>query len=236
MDRKKRLYMRGIGVGIFITALILIIARKNTPAEVSDAEIISRAHELGMIESDSLSLSNATEAQNSQVQDDASGSNLYPVLVPTGNNADEPDTQSVPDVQADPDTQDEPGTQPDTQIDPDTQSEPDTQVEPGTQPEPDIQVGSGTQPEPDTQSDLDTQSEPDTQPAQTDYVVLQVERGNSSNVVAEKLQRLGVIENAKDFDNYLVNNGYANRISVGTFQIPVGSSYEWIAKKITNSL
>ncbi len=199
--------MRGIGVGMFVTALILIIARINTKAEISDAEIISRAHELGMIESDSLSLSAATENSDVSDQDQGSGSNLYPVLVPTGD-------------QAEPDTQNDPG----TQTDPDSQADSDVQTQPDVQPD----DASAAQP--------DDQTDADTQPAQVDYVILQVERGNSSNVVAEKLQRLGVIDNAKDFDNYLVNNGYANRISVGTFQIPIDSSYEWIAKKITNSL
>lgn len=205
--------MRGIGVGMFVTALILIIARINTKAEISDAEIISRAHELGMIESDSLSLSAATENSDVSDQDQGSGSNLYPVLVPTGD-------QSQPDTQTDADIQTDTG----TQTDPDSQADSDVQTQPDVQPD----DTSAAQP--------DDQTDADTQPAQVDYVILQVERGNSSNVVAEKLQRLGVIDNAKDFDNYLVNNGYANRISVGTFQIPIDSSYEWIAKKITNSL
>lgn len=199
--------MRGIGVGMFVTALILIIARINTKAEISDAEIISRAHELGMIESDSLSLSAATENADASDQDQGSGSNLYPVLVPTGDQA-----------------------EPDTQTDPGTQTAPDSQADSDVQTQPDVQPDDTSAAQPDDQTDADTQ------PAQVDYVILQVERGNSSNVVAEKLQRLGVIDNAKDFDNYLVNNGYANRISVGTFQIPIDSSYEWIAKKITNSL
>ncbi len=187
--------MRGIGVGIFIAALILIIARINTPAEISDAEIISRAHELGMIESDSMSLTES--AGNTDVQE-SSSSDLYPVLVPTGNNDEQ-------------DTGDDSGEGTDV-TDPDVQDQGDAQDEPEVTPE------------------------PDPQPTQSDYYVLTVERGNSSNVVAEKLERLGVIDDAKAFDKYLVDNGYANRISVGTFQIPSGSSYEWIAKKITNSL
>lgn len=205
--------MRGIGVGMFVTALILIIARINTKAEISDAEIISRAHELGMIESDSLSLSAATENSDVSDQDQGSGSNLYPVLVPTGDQA-----------------------EPDTQTDPGTQTDPDVQPDTGTLTDPDVQTQPDVQPDDASAAQPDDQTDADTQPAQVDYVILQVERGNSSNVVAEKLQRLGVIDNAKDFDNYLVNNGYANRISVGTFQIPIDSSYEWIAKKITNSL
>ncbi len=229
--------MRGIGVGMFVTALILIIARINTKAEISDAEIISRAHELGMIESDSLSLSAATENSDVSDQDQGSGSNLYPVLVPTGDQS-QPDTQTDADVLSG-DTSE---ISSDDQADPDTQTDADIQTDTGTQTDPDSQADSDVQTQPDVLPDdtsaaqPDDQTDADTQPAQVDYVILQVERGNSSNVVAEKLQRLGVIDNAKDFDNYLVNNGYANRISVGTFQIPIDSSYEWIAKKITNSL
>ena len=205
--------MRGIGVGIFIAALILIIARINTPADISDAEIISRAHELGMIESDSMSLTES--AGNTDVQE-SSSQDLYPVLVPTGNNdADQGSSVSSDD---------------ETIADPETQTDPETLSEPEVQPESEVT------PEPEVTTEPEVTPEPDPQPAQTDYYVLTVERGNSSNVVAEKLQRLGAIDDAKAFDKYLVDNGYANRISVGTFQIPSGSSYEWIAKKITNSL
>ena len=196
--------MRGIGVGVFVTALILIIARINTPADISDAEIISRAHELGMIESDSMSLTESAGNTDVSGQDEGASQELYPVLVPTGNNDADPDTA--------------PSGEDETPVDPDVQPEPEVTPEPDVQPEPEVTP------------------EPDTQNGQSDYYILSVERGNSSNVVAEKLQRLGAIDDAKAFDRYLVDNGYANRISVGTFQIPAGSSYEWIARKITNSL
>ena len=208
--------MRGIGVGVFVTALILIIARINTPADISDAEIISRAHELGMIESDSMSLTESAGNTDVSGQDEGASQELYPVLVSTGNNDTDQDT--------DPSGEDE------TQSDPDVQSNPEVTPEPDVQPEPDVT------PEPDVQPEPEVTPEPDTQNGQSDYYILSVERGNSSNVVAEKLQRLGAIDDAKAFDRYLVDNGYANRISVGTFQIPANSSYEWIAKKITNSL
>ena len=214
--------MRGIGVGIFIAALILIVARINTPADISDAEIISRAHELGMIESDSMSLTES--AGNTDVQE-SSSSELYPVLVPTGNNETDPASSVSSDDGESP-------------ADPGTEGGSETDVQPGSeeqsgtdvQSEPEVQPDSEVTPEPEVTPD------PDPQSAQTDYYVLTVERGNSSNVVAEKLERLGAIDDAKAFDRYLVDNGYANRISVGTFQIPSDSSYEWIAKKITNSL
>ena len=220
--------MRGIGVGVFVTALILIIARINTPADISDAEIISRAHELGMIESDSMSLTESAGNTDVSGQDEGASQELYPVLVPTGNNDTDQDT--------DPSGEDETQSDPDVQSDPEVTPEPDVQPEPDVTPEPDVQPEPEVTPEPDVQPEPEVSPEPDTQNGQSDYYILSVERGNSSNVVAEKLQRLGAIDDAKAFDRYLVDNGYANRISVGTFQIPANSSYEWIAKKITNSL
>jgi hypothetical protein len=51
------MYLRGLGIGIIVTAIILIIAR-NTGNKMSDKEIIKRAEELGMVmketESDKL--------------------------------------------------------------------------------------------------------------------------------------------------------------------------------------
>ena len=52
-----KMYLRGLGIGIIVTAIILIIAR-NTGNKMSDKEIIKRAEELGMVmketESDKL--------------------------------------------------------------------------------------------------------------------------------------------------------------------------------------
>ena len=42
------MYLRGLGIGIIVTAIILIIAR-NTGNKMSDKEIIDRAEELGMV-------------------------------------------------------------------------------------------------------------------------------------------------------------------------------------------
>lgn len=43
-----KMYLRGLGIGIIVTAIILIIAR-NTGNKMSDREIIERAEELGMV-------------------------------------------------------------------------------------------------------------------------------------------------------------------------------------------
>ena len=230
MSRKKRLYMRGIGVGIVISALILIIARINTPVQISDEEIISRARSLGMVETGDLTLDDATlQNQNSDQGPDtnvpAADPSPLPSSEPVVTASEEPDV--VPSVEASA----EPSLEPSLEPSPEPSEEPSLEPSPEPSEEP--------SPSPEPSEEPSPSPSPLVQPSAApagDYAVLVVERGNSSNVVAERLQSLGVISDARDFDKYLVDNGYANRISVGTFQIPYGSTYEWIAKKITNSL
>lgn len=72
-----------------------------------------------------------------------------------------------------------------------------------------------------------------TEPAET--VTITVVKGDSSVSVSRDLEEAGLVESAKDFDRYLCNNGYDKRISVGTYEIPYGTSEEEIAKIITRS-
>lgn len=232
MSRKHRYYMRGIGVGILVCALILIISRINTPADISDEEIVSRARALGMVDPGDLSLSAAedlgsgdTSADQTDSSDNTDSDNAYNGDA-SGDNSSYGDagTVSGSDTAAD-QTQDtnDTGTSPDKTEDTNNT---------GTTDNP--SGGAGTVSGNNTaagQSDI-TSPVPDG----SSYAVLVVEKGNSSDVVARRLESLGVITDSRDFDKYLVDNGYAGRISVGTFQIPYGSDYDYIARVITRSL
>ena len=212
MSKKNKYYMRGIGVGILVCALILIISRINTKAEISDEEIISRARALGMVESGDQSLTEAMGTSDADVEP-SEEPYVSPVVLP------DEDPTETPQV-ADPVVTEEPS--PET-VDELTDS-PEPTDSPETSPEPD--------PEPAT---------PEPQPSEDDdpllsdlvYVTLTVYSGNSSDTVARRAEELGLVTNYKEFDAYLVTNGYANRIRVGSFQIPMGASYEYIAKAIT---
>lgn len=61
---KLRYQMRGLGIGMIVTALLMGVAtREKIP--LSDAEIRARAIELGMVESDSLRLADLQNKQSS---------------------------------------------------------------------------------------------------------------------------------------------------------------------------
>ena len=56
---KLKYYLRGLGIGIIITTLVLMIASSGHKTELTDAEIIARAEALGMIMKEDLLFSNS---------------------------------------------------------------------------------------------------------------------------------------------------------------------------------
>ena len=51
---KLKYYMRGVGIGVFATTIILVIAFALKGNTLSDDEIIARAKKLGMVESEAM--------------------------------------------------------------------------------------------------------------------------------------------------------------------------------------
>ncbi len=229
MSKRMKYYMRGIGVGILVCALILIISRINTPAEISDSEIVSRALALGMIDPGNLSLSEAAGSA-------ASEGSVTEIDNPAGIKVIVDDQEISSDTAASP--------------------EPVTEVKPDETPsdKPEETPSEITEEKPEEVQEVKPEEKPDEKPEETPVekpeekpvqstepqndsgkLVLDVYRGNSSDVVASRAQSIGLVDDAKDFDRYLVQNGYANRISVGSFAIEKGSDYNTIARIITNS-
>lgn len=62
---------------------------------------------------------------------------------------------------------------------------------------------------------------------------LTIDVGDWSSDVSEKLEKLGIVKNAKEFDKYLNDNGYSASISAGTYNVSVKDTYAELAKKIT---
>lgn len=65
-----------------------------------------------------------------------------------------------------------------------------------------------------------------------DYVYISIQNGMSSGEVALILKNYGIIENNKDFNNFLIENGYYANIKVGDFKLSKNSTYEQIANLI----
>lgn len=68
---KLKYYLRGLGIGIIITTLILMIAYSGQKTELTDAEIIDRAKSLGMVMKEDPLFSNSESHKDSEVAVDA---------------------------------------------------------------------------------------------------------------------------------------------------------------------
>ncbi len=96
-------------------------------------------------------------------------------------------------------------------------------------------------PEPDVEPETDPaeQTEPDgaqdgqDMPQADALVQIEVSDGQFSDSVCQMLQEAGLIEDAADFNNYLVDNHYDHSIFPGTYEIPNGSTYEELAALLT---
>lgn len=62
---------------------------------------------------------------------------------------------------------------------------------------------------------------------------LVISPGDWSSDVSRKLEQLGVISSAKEFDKFLNDYGYSASISAGTYAVSSADSFETLAQKIT---
>ena len=80
----------------------------------------------------------------------------------------------------------------------------------------------------DSQSEQDKKSESDD--TKKDTVKLVVKKGQYCWSVSEELEKLGVIDDAKEFRKFMDKKGFVNSIKSGTYHIPKKATFEEIAK------
>ena len=61
---KLKYYLRGMGIGVILTAIVMGFALGGRKTAISDAEIIERAKALGMVDSTSGVLYNSSDEDN----------------------------------------------------------------------------------------------------------------------------------------------------------------------------
>lgn len=202
---KIKYFVRGLGIGILVTTLILGISYKS---KNSDEDVIIKAKKLGMV-----------------FAEDVSGSSIGIDEQKT----DEPPVATAPSVIEKPTKK--PDEEQTTEPDAASTEEPVT-AEPAVTPTDEPVTGPTAEPTADPA--VEPTAEPVTDPAaESELISFSVERGDWSRIVSEKLEGLGIIDDSEQFDKYLVDNGYAVRIKVGNFKAKKGSTYEEIAKMIT---
>lgn len=201
---KLKYYLRGLGIGILVTTVILSLAgvgRKN----MTDEEVVKRAKELGMVESTLLS-DLPDQTKTDEVRPTEPEISLQP-------ETSEPEAGPEPEESA---------STPETPVAPE-----ETPVDPEETPVAPEETSVAPEETPVSPED----GNPDIPAGET--VTLVIGRGESSTTVSKNLKKAGIVEDAAAFDRFLCNNGYDKKIITGTYEIPYGASEEEIAKIIT---
>lgn len=248
MERKY--YLRGLGLGIAMTAIIMGVALSGNKT-MTDEEIIARAKELGMVENTVLSDTGdeSTEAdmdddgvgmQNAEQQNSERTEQDPPMRTEEDNVSDaeadvEADTggsaDSGTDVEAPVNTVSSEGTD-QTEVDADKEADADDGDTDDIASVTDEKKPSSTQQERDNDKPKENVNEIITSAA---VKTITVNSGDGSYKVARKLADVGVVTSAETFDTFLCQNGYDKRLRTGTFSIPADASDEQIARIVTGA-
>lgn len=209
---KRKYYMRGMGTGIVVTALLCAFTfSKNEPAAMTDAEIIARAQELGYTKEGGVTAEDINKLkENEQLTKTPS---LTPEATP----------EMTPEPTKEPPGQPTPPEKP-TPVTEDGKTTPEPTPTPTKAPTP-------TKEPTKTPTEKPT-SQPVKPPVTSSYTV-RVERGMTATQVAGALKSAGAIADAEEFVGYLRQEKLTDSINVGTFTIPRGAGYAEIAGILT---
>lgn len=222
---KLKYYLRGLGIGILVTAIIMSCTRK--PEKLTDAEIKMRATQLGMVEKSVLadmqvennvdfnnsSIENADEILiNEEIQEaiQNEGTESAEEVVPMEG------VESTEDVLQDEETE---------------MVEEVVQNEEPVDGEISEEVMQNEEPldEEILEEVIQNEEALDVENVEN-YIVISVSSGNGSEVVSQKLFEAGLVNSAVEYNKFLVKKGYDRKLRVGNHEIPAGASEEEMAK------
>lgn len=221
---KLRYYLRGLGIGIVITAFLMGFTKGSAKETLSDDEIIARAEALGMVQSSVLS----SDLNHEEQGEDG-------VTVSYNTALDESDIAALPDGAGADQTGDAAGVA-DTEATDKTADAADNV---------DSEKVADAAGDSEKVADATGDSEGSTKASDTDVadnsteatdttgaatITVTINSGDGSDTVARHLAELGVITDAGDFDRYLCQNGYDKKLATGNHEINAGAGYQEIAE------
>lgn len=210
---KLKSYLRGLGLGMVVTTIILVVTFKAAHHEMTDDEIISKARELGMVETSLYASGVVTEeytTENTVTQ--------APTQEPTtdeqsGEGKTEPET-----------TKREEET---------TKKEEETTKKPQETTKKEEETTK--KPQETTKKEEETTKKPQATTAGAQEIVLVFENITSADKASRILFDAGIIQDVDSFNDFLSENGYARKVGEGTFTFTKGMTFEEIAKVITRA-
>lgn len=212
---KLKYYLRGLAVGILVTTIILAISFSQTKKELSDQEVINRAKQLGMVMADSGKIEDYREDTQTETGQSEQGETEENVTGDTQNSAEDNEgvTGDNGTVTGDNGTvTGDNGTVPGdigTVTGDNEGGIGDNEGGTGDN-------GTGTE---DAGSDTEGK-----------MVTFVISKGQFGRQISESLKKEGLVDDAEAFMKYLGETGKSEEILPGTYEIPMGSTYEEIVK------
>lgn len=239
---KLRYYLRGLGVGAVVTALVMGTTLQGEEQPLTDAQIRERAMVLGMVDGNSLVLS---DLQNdSMVKNDLNDEEDKKTnedVLSTEEVQTDSEQSSVEETDSSEVLTETEETQPaEESIETEAVETPESDSEAATTEEVQEPVEEPVMQEPaEEQTPADgtdtSQRVTGQMNAEGDTATVEIRSGAHSYAVSKVLADLGLVADASVYDRFLCDNGYSKKIHTGRYMIPVGTSEEEIAKIITGN-
>jgi len=241
--------MRGLGIGILVTAILMAVTIHGKTERLTDEQIIERAEALGMemkyssdVLADTVSENAAGSTEtglSDQVKEETSLANQLAAEEKTENPLLNMDTENKPASEDDEKTdslqQDIYHEDPDAaerteakDAQTDSSSEEDAKAENAADAQDESTADDTEQTDAAGNSDA-----ADAQAMAGSTKEITVSSGDGSDTVAGKLYEAGLVSDAAAYDKYLCQNGYDKKICTGVKVIPAGASDAEIAKILT---
>ena len=256
---KLRYYMRGLGIGIFVTAILMALTIHGKTERLTDEQIIERAEALGMemkyssdVLADTVSENAAEDTKSAeppdQVKEETSLANQLqaeemeenPLLAGAGVDfsADEQDNNVADTAQQDiyhedPDAAERTEAKTDTTDRKEQTQDGSAQENAAGEKNTAQNASADAKAAGQDEGVAGETSAADTQTVTGAAKQITVSSGDGSDTVARKLYEAGLISDASAYDRYLCQNGYDKKICTGVKTIPAGAGEAEIAKILT---
>jgi len=201
---KLKYYLRGVGIGIIFATLVMALSSAVHNNNLSDEFIIKEAMKLGMVMKEDSEEDIFSKDETEYIADTEDTEIGETEVVAVGS---EIESEGESESQVESESQSEAESESQSEVESESQSEVETESESESEATPGPETNEGAE-----------------------YVTIVVSGGDYARQVAEKLYAAGLIPNAEEFRIYMGEHGYAKTIHAGTYQIPVGASYEEICK------
>lgn len=251
--------MRGLGIGIFVTAILMAVTIHGKTERLTDEQIIERAEALGMemkyssdVLADTVSENTAEDTKPAelpnQVKEETSLANRLAAEEKTGNpllagagvdsSADEQDNNAADTAQQDiyhedPDAAERTEAKTDTTDRKEQTQDGSVQENAAGEKNTAQNVSADAKAAGQDEGVAGETSAADTQTVTGAAKQITVSSGDGSDTVARKLYEAGLISDASAYDRYLCQNGYDKKICTGVKTIPAGATEAEIAQILT---